>query len=212
MDEEIKQILGDNYKEGMTADEIKDAFKGLILSSGDYVKKGKADAEKSELEKSLQAQIDNYKNQLSAKMTDEEKELQAQKARDEEIKELKELLRKTNLNSNQMRVTANLAETKKMLSEISDNAKYESFIKNITFEDEGKSDETSNYIASLIKNAYEKGKADATKDSLGNMGKNKTKTNDADDKNDDVSEFGARLAKERIVQVKPNNFFKGGKV
>lgn len=215
MEEEIKKMLGDSYKEGMTADEIKDAFKGLVLSSGDYVNKGKAEAEKAEAEKKLNAQIEDYKNQLNAKLTDEEKELQAQKARDKEIADLKELLRKTNINSNQMRVVANLAKAKEKLGEISDENKYNDFIKNITFEDEEKTNKTSAYISSLIETAYAKGKADATKDSLGNMGKNRVKSNEADDNNNEgsgVSGFGERLAKKRVEQRKPNNYFKGGKV
>ena len=73
MDEMLKEIMGDSYKEGMSKDDVQSFFKKQVLSSGEYTNSGKANAEKKELSDkiaSLQAELD-------AKMTDDDKKKKA---------------------------------------------------------------------------------------------------------------------------------------
>ena len=54
--DELKALLGDSYKEGMTVEEVGEFFKGKNfkdLSSGQYVDKNKFDSKVDELTKAL---------------------------------------------------------------------------------------------------------------------------------------------------------------
>ena len=69
MDEILKQIMGESYKEDMTQEEVQNFFKNQVLGEGKYVNKEMAEAEK----KKLQDQLDAKNLELQNKLTDEEK-------------------------------------------------------------------------------------------------------------------------------------------
>ena len=72
-EEELKALLGENF------DGAKDFFKNQVLGNGDYVTKGKADAEK----KALQDKLNAANQKLKENMTDDDKR-KAEEARSEE--------------------------------------------------------------------------------------------------------------------------------
>ena len=70
MEEMLKEMMGDAYKDGMTKDDITAFFKKQVLSSGDYTNTGKATAEKKE----LSDKIAELQAELETKMTEDDKE------------------------------------------------------------------------------------------------------------------------------------------
>ena len=86
MDELLKQIMGESYKEDMTQNDIQEFFKNQVLGSGDYVNKGKSDAEIKKLKDAL-----NAKNlELQNRMTDDEKKKAADDALKAQLEELQQ--------------------------------------------------------------------------------------------------------------------------
>ena len=53
MEEELKQLMGDSYHEGMTGAEVQEYFKKSLLESGNYVNKDASDASIAKLQKEL---------------------------------------------------------------------------------------------------------------------------------------------------------------
>lgn len=163
----LKEILGEDYREGMTDDEINSAMERKWLSTGKYENKEKVDAERrksAEKQKDLEAKI-------KSKLTDDElskKEMEDLKAELEAIKAEKA---ESDKKHSKTISGANLLEAKTLL-EIKENDKeFEEFLGAISGENSDISSKTSSYVMKLVKDAYEKGKALATKESLGNMGK-----------------------------------------
>lgn len=171
MEEEIKNLLGENYHEGMTAQDVQSAFNKMLLSSGKYVNKDNAEAQTREIEKNLKAQIDSLNASLNSKMSDEEKAKAAQKARDDEFEEMKKLLAQTRLNSSKSVMNGNISEARGLSGIEAEDEGYIEFISSIVSEDEEKTSKVSKYINEMVKKAYEKGKSDSMKDGLGQMGK-----------------------------------------
>ena len=85
MEEQLKQLMGEAYKENMTGDEIQAFFKNQVLGTGTYVNKDAAEAEKKKLQEALNA----TKLELQNKMTDDEKKAAADQALKDEIEQLK---------------------------------------------------------------------------------------------------------------------------
>ena len=54
MDEILKQIMGESYKQDMTQEEIQAFFKNQVLGDGKYVNKEMAEAEKKKLQDALE--------------------------------------------------------------------------------------------------------------------------------------------------------------
>lgn len=194
MEEELKQLLGENYHEGMTATEVQTYFQGLgkkeVLESGKYVNKEMSDAETAKLQK----QLEEKEKALQAKMTDDEKAALAQAAKDRELQELKEQLAKSILSGNNNKAFGLTAEARQN-ADIKDNdTEFSEFLTNIVSDDEEKTTKVSSYVNKIVKLAYEKGKADATKTKMAGMGNfNKNENNDGD--GDDKGSLGQRLAK-----------------
>ncbi len=171
MEEEIKQLLGDSYQEGMSGADIQEAFNKMLLASGKYVNKDNADAQQRKLESDFKKQIADLNTQLSSKMTEDEKEKAAQKQRDAEFEEMKKLLAQSRFESSESNFRSNISEAKRLAGIEEEDNDFSEFVSNATSEDKEKSDKISKYINNLVKKAYEKGKADGNKDALGNMGK-----------------------------------------
>ena len=181
MEDEIKELLGDNYQEGMSAKDVQEAFNKMLLSSGNYVNKDKAAAEKKEAETALQKQIDDLNNSLKSKMTDEEKIKAAQKEKEAEFEEMRKMLEQSQLDRSKLNFKTNVAEAKRLAGIEDEDNEFSEFISNAVIEDNEKNNSVSKYINSIVKKAYEKGKSDATKDNLGNMGKDGKSSTGNDD-------------------------------
>lgn len=187
----LKELMGDAFKDGITVEEITSFFEGkkfADLGTGQYVDKNKFDNTVNDLNKKLT----DANNQLSAKMTDEEKSQQAQQEQVAEIERLKRLLSENTINGNKNTVVGVLTSTRDTLGVDATDKDFNKFVENITTEDGAKSTEVANYVAKVVKDAYEKGKQDATKDSMGNFGKGKGQSSDED--GDKIGEIGKRLA------------------
>ena len=187
----LKELMGDAFKDGITVEEITSFFEGkkfADLGTGQYVDKNKFDNTVNDLNKKLT----DANNQLNAKMTDEEKSQQAQKEQVAEIERLKKLLSDNTINGNKNTVVGVLTSTRDTLGVDATDKDFNKFVENITTEDGAKSTEVANYVAKVVKDAYEKGKQDATIDSMGNFGKGKGQSSDED--GDKIGEIGKRLA------------------
>ncbi|MBQ0112821.1 MAG: DUF4355 domain-containing protein [Bacteroidales bacterium] len=200
MEEEIKNLLGENYHEGMTAQDVQSAFNKMLLSSGKYVNKDNAEAQTREIEKNLKAQIDSLNASLNSKMSDEEKAKAAQKARDDEFEEMKKLLAQTRLNSSKSVMNGNISEARGLSGIEAEDEGYIEFISSIVSEDEEKSSKVSKYINEMVKKAYEKGKSDSMKNGLGQMGKDGKGSKD----DEEGSEIEAKV-KSLAERLKPQN-------
>lgn len=206
MEEQLKQLMGENYHEGMTAQEVQEYFQKLgeksVLETGNYVNKQMAEAEKNKIQKLLEEK----EKALNAKMTDEEKAALAQAAKDKELQELKELLAKTTISANNNKAFGLTAEARLNADIKDDDAEFTEFLENIVSDDETKTTKISSYINKIVKAAYEKGKADITKDKMAKMGNfNQNQNNNGDG---EEGSLGQRLAKSRIGTTKQNPYFK----
>lgn len=202
LEELMKQLMGDHYKENLTADEIQRFFKSQVMASGEYENKGKADAEKRDLQK----QIASLQEQLNGKMTDDEKKT----AQDNETKKLIEKLQKqlaeSNMTISKKTATGYLSGLRTKAGIKDDDTGFEDFISNIAFEDNAKTDKISKYIADMVSNAYESGKNDAVKDKLGKMGSFKE---GQDGSSTEKGAFGKELAQSlKQEQQVSKDFFK----
>lgn len=193
MNEELKALLGDSYKENMTLEEVGEFFKGkkfADLSSGQYVDKNKYDNAVNDLNKKLT----DANNQLTAKMTDEEKAQQAQQEQKTEIERLKQLLTENTINGNKNVVVGVLTSTRDTLGLQATDQDFTKFVDNITSEDSTKSTEVANYVAKVVKDAYEKGKKDATKDAMGDFGRGQAQSSNGAGASK-IGDLGLELAK-----------------
>ena len=171
MEEEIKELLGENYQEGMTAKDVQEAFNKMLLNTGKYVNKDNADAQQRKLENDYKKQIDELNQTINSKMTDDEKAKAAQKQRDEEFEAMKRMLAESRLNASLLNFKSNIADVKSLAGIEDNDEEFSTFVSNATLEDNEKNDSVSKYINSIVKKAYEKGKSDAIKEGLGKMGK-----------------------------------------
>lgn len=185
MEEEIKNLLGENYHEGMSAQDVQNAFNKMLLSTGKYVNKDNADAHARDLEKNYKAQIDALNASLNSKMSDEEKAKAAQQKRDEEYEQLKQLLAQTRIDSSKNTIKGNISEARVLAGIENEDEAYLDFISNIVSEDNEKSSKVSKFINDMVKKAYEKGKSDSIKDNLGKMGQD-GKTQKDDDEGSEI--------------------------
>lgn len=200
MEEELKQLMGESYHEGMTAAEVQEYFNKALLATGNYVNKSMAEAEQNK----LRQQITEKDNALQAKMTNEEKEALAKAEKDRQIQELKELLAKNALSSNNYKAFGLTAEARINANIKEDDTEFSEFIKNIVSEDEDKTTKISSYVNKLVKAAYEKGKADVTKEKMAKMGEFKSNPNN--DGKENKGSLGAELAKNTNATIK-NSYF-----
>lgn len=214
MEEEIKQLLGDNYQEGMSGEDIQKAFNKMLLDTGKYVNKDNAVAQQRKIEKELNDKIQALENEkkalnndLTNKMTDEEKIKAAQKKKDEEFEEMRKLLAQSQRNTSKLNFTNNVSEAKRLAGIEDEDNDFSEFISNAALEDDEKNSSVSKYINSLVKKAYERGKSDAVKDNLGKMGKDGKNSGDGDDDTSDVEQKVKDILAKKASQ-KDSYYFK----
>lgn len=203
--DELKALMGENYQEGMSVEEIGNFFKGkkfADLSTGKYVDKNKYESDVNDLNSQLKAK----KDELNAKLTDDEKSAKAQADKDKEIEDLKKLLSENKVLTNKATVKGTMSESKTLLDIKDDNNDYNSFVDNITSEDGDKSTSIASYVAKLVKDAYEKGKKDATKNNMGAFGTGKI--GKGENSNDGIGNLGKQLASRHTNENKFDYFAK----
>lgn len=193
---DIQELLGTDYKEGMTVDEINTALQGkklADLSTGDYVRKDFADATQKTKTQELNKQIEDLKNQLSSKLTDDEKRAKEVEDKDKKIEELTQLVKQKIFNSNKSVLVASTSEMKEKMGIKNDDKEFDEFINSITLEDENKNSAVGSYLGKLLKNAYEQGQKDTKKEQI-------SKTNSIQVGDSQVNQdlnIGVRLAKKQ---------------
>lgn len=196
-EEELKALLGDNF------DGAKDFFKNQVLGNGDYVTKGKADAEK----KALQDKLNEVNQKLKENMSEDDKKKADAEAKDALIAQLQEELKGSKISSNQATAIGNIAEATTLIGLKSDDKDFLKFIANIATENAEQTVEVSQYVNKIVKDAYEKGKAEATKQNLGKLGgfNANGSGNSGDGEKPSLAE---RLAKENVAKKAQSNYFK----
>lgn len=196
-EEELKALLGENF------DGAKDFFKNQVLGNGDYVTKGKADAEK----KALQDKLNAANQKLKESMTDDDKRKADEAAKDALIAQLQEELKGNKIDANQAKALGNVAEAVNLIGLKSDDKDFLKFIANIATEDAEQTVEVSQYVNKIVKDAYEKGKAEATKQNLGKLGGFNANGSGNSGEGDKPS-LAERLAKENVAKKAQSNYFK----
>lgn len=200
MEETLKEIMGESYKEGMSKDDIQTFFKNQVLASGDYVNKGKANAESQK----LNAQISELQSQLEAKMSDDDKKKKADEDTKKLIESLQKQLAESKSNQSKMSATSKLAAAKLTAGIKDDDKEFDDFLSEISFEDGEKTNRISDYVSKLVKTAYEAGKSETTKKGLGKMGSFKEGQEGA---SDEKGAFGKQLAQATKVETKGQKDF-----
>lgn len=199
---DLKELMGDAYKEDLTKEEIEAFFKKQVVSSGEYTNAGKAKAEKDELNK----QIANLQAQLEEKMSDDDKKKKADEDTKKLIESLQKQLAESNASRSKMTANASLASIKAKAGIKDDDTEYDEFLSSIAFEDNDKTDKVSKYISKIISSAYETGKSEAIKNKLGKMGSFK-EGQEGEGANEKGS-YGKQLAQATKVENKNEvNFF-----
>lgn len=199
---DLKELMGDSYKEGITKEEVQDFFKKQVLSTGEYTNSGKAKAEKQE----LNDKIAELQAQLESKMTDDDKKKKADEDTRKLIEDLQKQLAESKSSLSKSNALSSLAEAK-IKAGIKDNDKeYDDFISSISFEDSEKTDKISKYVSKIVASAYEIGKNEAIKNKLGKMGS--FKEGQEGGSGDEKGSFGKKLAQSTKIEVKgQKNFF-----
>lgn len=202
---DLKELLGDAYKDGMTFDEISTALsskKLADLSTGKYVNKEMADAERTKIEnekKDLEAQ-------LNAKLTDDEKTAKVAAEKDKQIQKLMEQLKANTLENNKSKIFSATNEIRAKIDIKDTDEDFTKFAGLITTEDGENSTYISNYLSKIIKAAYDKGVTDTQK---GQVADNKDfKVGEQNKDKDNKLDYGARLAqRNKATSKKEYNYF-----
>lgn len=181
----LKEILGTAYKEGMTFAEIETALKDAKLadlSKGKYV-----DVDK------YNNTVNDLRNQLNGKLSEAEKQQNAEIEKDKRIADLEKLLKENTLESNKRVMESLFSETKTILGLKDDDTSLAQFIQNVNCEDSTKVNNVGTYVAKLVKDAYEKGQKDGMKGALGGFGKQKGNASSGYGEKE-IENLGKRLA------------------
>lgn len=199
----LKELMGDEYKEDMTKDDVQAFFKKQVLSTGEYTNSGKAKAE----QKQLNDKIAELQSQLEAKMTDDDKKKKADADTQKLIETLQQQLKESNMSLSKRTAIGALADAKTKAGIKDEDKEYDEFLSGISFEDNDKTEKISKYISKIVSSAYEAGKSEAIKNKLGKMGSFK-EGQDGDGNGDEKGSFGKQLAQSTKVEIKgEKNFF-----
>lgn len=207
MEDEIKELLGENYQEGMSAKDVQEAFNKMLLGTGRYVNKDNADAQQRKLEEDYKKQIAELNQTINSKMTDDEKMKAAQAQRDKEFEEMKKMLEQSRIDASLLSFKSNVSEAKALAGIEDDDSDFSDFISNAVLEDKEKNNSVSKYINSIVKKAYEKGKSDAVKEGLGKMGKD-GKGSQGDDDGETEVDQKIKTITEGMAKKKESYYFK----
>lgn len=202
----LKELLGDAYKDGMTFDEISTALadkKLADLSSGEYIKKDFSEAEKRRLEEEKR----DLEKQLNDKLTDDEKAAKIAEEKDKEIQKLINQLKENTMSANKGTICTVTSDIRAKVGIESENEDFTKFVNYIAREKSDENTFISNYVNKIMNDSYNKGVEDAKKaliadNKLPQGGKDNQPNGD---KNDNL---GAKLAQKQKESNKTKyNYF-----
>lgn len=202
----LKELLGDNYHEDMSFDEVSNALSSMKLadlSTGAYVDKNKYEADI----KAKDSLIEKKNQEITARMTVDEKAQAEEAKKDALIEELRKQIVDSNIYNSKSTAESILAGSKTVLGIGDDDSAYNSFIGSIATENLENTKTLATYINKLVQDSYKKGKDDASKNSLGAFSKGVNTTASTDGKPQE--NYGAKLAKATIIkEVDSDLYFK----
>lgn len=187
----LQNLLGEAYHEGMTVDEINSALDGkkfADLSTGAYVDKNKYEADIKAKDTELQRRA----QELSAKMTAEEKAQAKDAEKDALIESLKKQILDSNVYNSRTTAEGIMSKSKSILGIADGDTAYDNFIGSISSDNLDHTRTLATYINKLVQDSYNKGKDDASKNNLGSFSKNVNTTSTSD--NGQVNNYGKQLA------------------
>lgn len=201
----LKDLLGENFHDDMTFEEISNALSGMKLadlSTGAYVDKNKYEADI----KAKNSEIQKKAEELSAKMTADEKAQAEEAKKDALIEELKQQITNAAITNSKSTADSILSNSRNILGIKEDDEAYTSFIGSISNENLDGTKTVATYINKLVQDSYNKGKEDASKNNLGSFSKGVGSTPSDEGK---VENYGAELAKSSNIQnVDSDLYFK----
>lgn len=205
---DLKELLGDAYKDGMTFDEISTALaskKLADLSSGEYVKKDFSEAEKRRLEEEKR----DLEKQLNDKLTDDEKAAKIAEEKDKEIQKLLNQLKENTMTANKGTICTVTSDIRAKVGIGSEDTDFSKFVNLIAHEKSDDNTFISNYINKLMNDSYDKGKDDANKALIANNKlPNNNGNNDGNNGGSDTENIGAKLAQRQKESNKTKyNYF-----
>lgn len=193
MDEEqVKTLLGEDYKEGITADEVSEIMKKRYETPSNNDELDKLNKELSDLKK----QNSEYKKKIKENSSDAELKKLEDDEKEKRIAELEQQIEEQKIDASITKAKSKIMENKDMAG--IEEKDIEELVKNISSVDTEKTSKIASSINELIKKAHEKGKSDAIKDSLGKMGSLKSGNNNENNKEN----LGKRLAKQSNIDTK----------
>ena len=202
---DLKELLGEAYKEGMTFEEVNTALSSMKLadlSTGKYLNKDMVEAERAKLENEKK----DLEQQLNAKLTDDEKTAKLTAEKDKQIQKLMEQLKANTMSANKNKIFSATNEIRGKIEIADTDEEFGKFAGLITLEDDDNSSYVSNYLSKLIKNAYEKGVSEGTKKTIAGNSDVKTGGQSKDKKPE--LDYGARLAqKNKSTNKNTYNYF-----
>jgi len=202
----LKDLLGSNYHDDMTFEEISNALSSMKLadlSTGAYVDKNKYEADI----KARDTEIKQKSQALNEKMTAEEKAQAEEAKKDALIEELRKQILDSNIYNSKSTAESILAGSKNILGIEDGDDAYNNFIGSISTDNLDNTRTVATYINKLIQDSYTKGKDDASKNNLGNFSKGVNTTASEDGKA--IENYGAQLAKLNTSQeVDSDLYFK----
>lgn len=202
----LKDLLGENFHEDMTFEEISNALSGMKLadlSTGAYVDKNKYEADI----KAKNSELQKKNEELSAKMTADEKAQAEQAQKDALIEELKNQITASAISNSRSTADSILSNSRNILGISGDDEAYTSFIGSISNENLDGTKTVATYINKLVQDSYNKGKEDASKNNMGAFSKGVSAIPSGE--GDPVENYGTELAKASNIQnVDSDLYFK----
>lgn len=203
----LKDLLGTNYHEGMTFEEVSAALSNMKLvdlSTGAYVDKYKYEADI----KAKETELQKKSQELNARMTADEKAQAEEAEKNKLIESLQQQIKDAAISNSRSVADSILASSRTTLGIDSGDEGYTSFIGSISSANLDDTKTVATYINKLITDSYQKGKDDASKNSMGAFSKGvMTPTTEAGKAT--PGSYGAELAKsETIHEVDSNLYFK----
>ena len=202
----LKDLLGENFHEDMTFEEVSNALSGMKLadlSTGAYDDKNKYEADI----KAKNSEIEKKAQELSAKMTADEKAQAEEAKKDALIEDLKKQILDSNIYNSKSTAESILAGSKNILGIEDTDEAYNNFIGSISTDNLESTKTIATYINKLVQDSYKKGKIDASKNNMGAFSKGVTTSASGDDKK--IENYGAQLAKANVIKdVDSNLYFK----
>lgn len=164
----LKDMLGEDFREDMTIDEINTFLSGkkfADLSTGKYVDANKY---KTDIE-AKNTEISNIKNDLNARLTDSEKAAASMQADKLRIQELEDIIKNQTTVSNRDKAESITSDVRSILGISSDDVDYSALLDSLAKVENDKVRSLSTFVNKIAKDSYEKGKKDASKDNLGSF-------------------------------------------